>query len=42
MQKKSEFDLLSFATHLRFCLILVRICSYKEEYIQAGATIHVL
>ena len=27
MQKKSEFDFLSFAAHLRFCLILVRICS---------------
>ena len=26
-QKKSEFDFLSFAAHLRFCLILVRICS---------------
>ena len=27
MQKKSEFDFLSFAAHLRFCLIRVRICS---------------
>ena len=27
MQKKSEFDFLSFAAHLRICLILVRICS---------------
>jgi len=27
MQKKSEFDFLSFAAQLRFCLILVRICS---------------
>ena len=27
MQKKSEFDFLNFAAHLRFCLILVRICS---------------
>ena len=27
MQKKSEFDFLRFAAHLRFCLILVRICS---------------
>ena len=27
MQKKSEFDVMSFAAHLRFCLILVRICS---------------
>ena len=27
MQKKSEFDFSSFAAHLRFCLILVRIRS---------------
>ena len=27
MQKKSEFDFLSVAAHLRFCLILLQICS---------------
>ena len=27
MQKKSESDFLSCAAHLRFCLILERICS---------------
>jgi len=27
MQKKSEFDILSFAAHLRFCLILIWIRS---------------
>ena len=27
MQKKSEFDFLSLAAHLRICLILVQICS---------------
>jgi len=32
MQKKSEFHFLSFAAYLRFCLILVRICSYKSSY----------
>jgi len=31
MQKKSEFDLLSFAAHLRFCLVLVRICSQEAS-----------